>query len=125
MHNRADFFLTMFRSEMESSLEDVEYLASSYEKKFRRNEITNYVYNENESFLALEISELKKILLFIDSIQTESCKTAEEMAAVTEALLNKRLEEFDDPDAVYGIIKRKIGKVLDYLIKRPEDDPGN
>jgi hypothetical protein len=122
MLSRADFFLTMFRSEMESSLEGVEYLASSYEKKFRRNEITNYVYNENESFLALEISELKKIILFIDSIKTEGCKTAAEMAAVTEALLKKRLEEFDDPEAVFGIIKRKIGKVLDYLTKRPEDE---
>ena len=44
------------------------------------------------------------------------------MAAVTEALLKKRLEEFDDPEAVFGIIKRKIGKVLDYLTKRPEDE---
>jgi hypothetical protein len=122
MLNWAEFFLTMFRSEMESSLEEVEYLAASCEKKFRRNEITNYVYNENESFLALEISELKKIISFIDTIKTEDYKTAEEMAAAAGELLEKRLEEFDDPEAVSGIIKRKIQKVLDYLTKRPEDD---
>jgi hypothetical protein len=100
MSSRVDFFLTMFRAELENSLEGLEYLASSYEKKFRRNEITNYVYKENESFLALEISELKKILAFSGTIRAEVCKTAEEMAALMEGFLKQRLEEFDDPEAV-------------------------
>lgn len=120
MPGRKKFFLTMFQAEMEDSLGDVLYLSEFNENRFKNNEITNYVYNENKAFLEHEVSGLKELVVYIGTINAEDYKDVAEMAAGVEKLLKKWIKEQDEPQAVYGIISRKIKKVLKYIIDYAE-----
>ncbi|MDR3138098.1 MAG: hypothetical protein LBT95_00330 [Treponema sp.] len=121
MPGRRKFFLVMFRAELEDSLEDIEYLGEIYERRYRNNEITNYVYNENEAFLHHEAAGLKNLITLIDSFNPEDFQTVTELAQAVDVFLKKRIEEFDNPQVVYGIIKRKINKILAYIGQRDSD----
>jgi hypothetical protein len=125
MADRAGLFLTMFRAEIEDSLEGVRYLAEAYENKFKRGEITSYVYSENEAFLAQEIAGLKRFLAFVDTLSPAGCRTVEGIVEAVKGAINKREEGYEDPEAVYKIIFRKIQKILDYFDreKPPEERP--
>jgi hypothetical protein len=120
MPGQKKLFLTMFQAEMEDSYGDVLYLSGVNENRFKTNEITNYVYSENKAFLDREASGLKKLIAYIGSINAEAYGGVEEMALAVDTLLKKRTEEQDNPEAVYGIISRKIKKVLTYILKYAE-----
>jgi hypothetical protein len=105
----------MFRAELQDSLEDIEYLSGTNESRYRSNEITSYVYNENRAFLQHETAGLKNLISFIDFFNPDDYRTVTELASATDVFFKKKVEEFDDPEAVYGIIKRKIKKVLAYV----------
>jgi hypothetical protein len=109
----------MFRAEIESGLEGIQYLAESCEKKFKGGEITNYVYNENEAFLARETAGLKRLLAYIDGFPAGE-KTVAEIALAIEDMVKKRAEEYEDPEAVYQLVHRKIRRIRGYLEELPE-----
>jgi hypothetical protein len=111
-------FLVMFRAELEDSLEDIEYLCGTYENRYRASEITSYVYNENEAFLRHEAAGLKNIISLIDFLHADDYQDVRELAQAADDFFKKKVEEFDDPEAVYGIITRKIKKVLAYVEQR-------
>jgi hypothetical protein len=115
MPDRKKFFLVMFRAELQDSLEDVEYLSGTNENRHRNNEITSYVYNENKAFLQHEAAGLKNLIALIGSFNPDDYRTVTELALAADVFFKKKVEEFDDPEAVYGIIKRKIKKVLAYV----------
>ncbi|MDR2071733.1 MAG: hypothetical protein LBP81_10005 [Treponema sp.] len=105
----------MFRAEIENSLEDIRVLVELYEKRFRGEEITSYVYNENEVFLAQEIGGLKGLLVFLDSLDPAKFSKAEDIADEIDTMIKKRVEDYEDPEAIYAIVSRKIKKILTYL----------
>jgi hypothetical protein len=115
MPGRRNFFLAMFQAEMRDSLEDIDYLSRVVESRFRAGEITNYVYNENEAFLKHEISGLKDLIAFLETINPNDYADVPALADGLENLLKKRARELDDPEAVYDIIKRKLKKVRGYI----------
>ncbi|MDR0590115.1 MAG: hypothetical protein LBG25_06175 [Spirochaetaceae bacterium] len=115
MPGRKNFFLTMFQAEMEDSYGDVLYLSQVNENKFKNGDITNYVYNENKAFLVHEASGIKELIAYIGTINADDYQDIEEMAAAVGELLKSRAKEQDDPQVVYGIIARKIKKVLTYI----------
>jgi hypothetical protein len=110
----------MFRAEIENSIEDVTALADLYEKRFKSEEITNYVYNENEAFLTNEIAGLRSLLTYLETISTEKYSNAEELASEIDNMIKRKAEVYEDPGAVYGIVSRKIKKILTYLNMRSE-----
>jgi hypothetical protein len=115
MPGRRKFFLIMFQAELQDSLEDIEYLKGTNESRYRSNEITSYVYNENKAFLLHEAAGLKNLISFIDSFNPGDYQTVTELASAVDEFFRKKVEEFDDPEAVYGIIRRKIKKILAYV----------
>ncbi|MDR2758447.1 MAG: hypothetical protein LBB78_03615 [Spirochaetaceae bacterium] len=120
MPGQKKLFLTMFQAEMEDSHGDVLYLSGVNESRFKNGEITNYVYNENKAFLAHEASGIKELITYIGTINAENYKDVEEMASSVGELLKTRAKEQDDPQAVYGIISRKIKKVMKYIMEYAE-----
>jgi hypothetical protein len=114
MSDQVSLFLTMLKEEMEESLDNVRYLADSYERRFRNGEITNYVYNENEAFLAQEIAGLRRFLAFIASISAD-VKTPEDNAILIGDVIKKKMKDYEDPEAVYRIVNKKLEKTLRYL----------
>jgi hypothetical protein len=116
MAGQKKLFLTMFQVEMEDSYGDILYLSGVNENKFKNNEITNHVYNENKAFLEHEASGVKELIAYIGSINPEDYKDVTEMALAVGELVTNKAKEQDDPQVVYGIISRKIKKVLAYIL---------
>jgi hypothetical protein len=110
----------MFRAEIENSIEDVTALADLYEKRFKSDEITNYVYNENEAFLAKEIAGLRSLLTYLETVSPEKFSGAEVLALEIDNMIKRKTEVYEDPGAVYGIVSRKIKKILTYLNMRSD-----
>jgi hypothetical protein len=105
---------------MKSSLEDAEDLAVIYKKRFNTDEITNYVYNENEAFLAQEIAAIKGIIAQIEGFSAGNYQSAEDAAAVIAGTVHEKSELFENPEAVDRLVKRKIQKILAYIEMGPE-----
>lgn len=118
MPERKRLFLKILKAELEDCLEDVEDLSNLYERKRSCEEITNYVYRENEALLSRELSGLKNILLSIDDFELDRYDSLDSFAAAVDARIQKEVLEFEDPEAVYGIAKRKLLKVLKYVGER-------
>lgn len=120
MPGQKKLFLTMFQAEMEDSYGDVLYLSGVNENRFKNGEITNYVYSENKAFLEHEAAGIKELIAYIDTIKVDDYKDVTEMALAVGELLQTRVKEQDDPQVVYGIISRKIKKVLKYIMEYAE-----
>jgi hypothetical protein len=119
MSNQVDLFLTMLREEIEESLNNIQYLVDSYERKFKNGEVSNYVYNENEVFLAQEIVGLRRFLAFIASISPD-VKTPEDIVILIGDVIKKKIKDYEDPEAVYLIMNKKLEKTLRYLKLRQD-----
>jgi hypothetical protein len=113
-------FIIMVRAELEDSIEGLEGLSVRCKHRLGSGEITNYVYNENEALLHQEISGLKKLLPVVDAVKAEDCRDVYDLAQKMEALLTAKAEELQDPQAVGGIVSRKIRKILNYILEWPE-----
>jgi hypothetical protein len=114
MPERKRLFLKILKAEIEDCLEDVEDLENLYERKFRGDEVTPYVYNENETLLAREFRGLSQVLSSIDLVDLDRYASVEDLAAAVDEMIQKKVLEYENPQAVYGIVKRKLLKVLRY-----------
>lgn len=119
MPERRKLFLKILKAELEDCLEDVEDLSILYERRRSKDEITDYVYKENEALLSREISGLRNILLTFDDLVDDGYDSLEDFAAAIDSRIQREVLEFEDPEAVYGIAKRKLLKVLKYVGERP------
>ncbi|MDR2741507.1 MAG: hypothetical protein LBB98_05045 [Treponema sp.] len=115
MVSKAELFIIMFKAEIENSLEDARALTELYEKRFKSEEITSYVYNENEAFLAQETSGLKGLLAMLDSLDAAKFSKAKDVADEIDNVIKRKVKDYEDPEAIYAIVSRKIKKILTYL----------
>ncbi|MDR0877555.1 MAG: hypothetical protein LBN21_05840 [Treponema sp.] len=109
-------FITLFRAELEDSLEGLEHLSYILEHRLNNGEITNYVFNENETLLSREISGIKRILSAFDAVDPDGYQSVEALAQGTVEVLKQKAAEQDESQAVQGIIERKTKKVLNYIL---------
>ena len=117
MAERKRLFLKVLKAELEDCLGDVEDLANLYDQKHCCEEITNYVYSENQALLKREFAGLKTLVQSIDDVALDRYDSVDDLAAEVDAMMQKKVVEFDDPAAVYGIAKRKLLKVLRYTME--------
>jgi hypothetical protein len=113
-------FITLFRAEINDAMEDLEQFSLILENRLNKGAITNYVYSENEALLGKEISALRKLIPHIDSFNIDTCKDVNTLALNLKNMLQMKVEEMDDPQAVCEIIRRKTKKVLNYIVEQPE-----
>jgi hypothetical protein len=118
MAGKAELFLVMFRAEIENSIDDAKALGELCEKRFKGEEITSYVYNENEVFLAQETSGLKGLLAHLDTLEPAKYSQAEDVASEIDNMVKRKVDDYEDPEAIYMIVSRKIKKILTYLNMR-------
>jgi hypothetical protein len=112
--------MTFMRAELEDSGEGLEHLSVILADRLSKNEITNYVFNENSALLAREISGLKSLVSVLDGITGGDFPDVYTLARHTEKTLLDKAREWEDPEAVNGIITRKIRKILTYILEMPE-----
>jgi hypothetical protein len=117
---RCNVFMSLFRAELDDSIEGLEYLSKVLGERLDRGEITNYVYSENEAFLNRAVSAFRALTAYLDTLDTGSYTDVRLLAEDIEGKLKEKVEELDDPKAISEIIERKAKKVLKYIFERPE-----
>jgi hypothetical protein len=110
----------MLRAELEDSIEGLEALSLSLRERLGKEEITNYVYNENEGLIRQEIFGLTTLLPVFGEIDKDEYPDVQSLAGAVGELLKKKAEELEDGRGVLEIITRKIRKVLTYILEKPE-----
>jgi hypothetical protein len=110
----------MLRAEVEDSIEGLERLSQTLRERLNKEEITNYVYNENEALVYQEIFGLKTLLPVFDGIDKDEYPDVQALAGAVGELLKKKAEELEDGRGVLEIVTRKIRKVLKYIQEKPE-----
>lgn len=118
MPERKRLFIKILKAELEDCLEDVEDMKNVYERRFQKNDVTNYVYTENEALLKRELIGIQKALENLDLIDINGFESVDALAAAVDAVIQKKVLEYEDPEAVYQIAKRKLLKVLRYVNER-------
>lgn len=118
MPERKRYFLNILKAELEDCVEDVEDLAILYERRYGSQEITPYVFSENQALLSRELSGLRSVLSTIDDVAVDGYASVDDLAAAVDAMIQRQVLEYEDPEAVYGIAKRKLLKVLKYVGER-------
>lgn len=118
MPERKRFFMTVLKAELEDCIEDVEDLAAYYDRR-RGKDLTEYVYRENVAQLTRELSGLKNILFSIDDLSIDRYDSVESLAAAVDQAMQAKILDFEDPEAVYSIAKRKLLKVMRYVSEKP------
>jgi hypothetical protein len=118
MVSKVELFIIMFRAEIENSLEDVRALTELYKKRYRGEEITIYVYKENEAFLAQETVGLQGLLVLLESFDPAKFIKAEDVAVEIDTMVKQKVADYEDPEVIYAIVSRKIKKILTYLNMR-------
>jgi hypothetical protein len=113
-------FITLMRAELEDSIEGLEQISGLLKDRLEKGEITNYVFNENGALLTREISGLKSLLPFVDTIKSADYPDVYVLSQHTEDILRKKAEDSEDPEAVGEIIARKIRKILKYILELPD-----
>ncbi|MDR0601098.1 MAG: hypothetical protein LBG42_01825 [Treponema sp.] len=113
-------FMTLMRAELEDSIEGLEHLSGLLKDRLLKDEITNYVFNENAALLTREISGLKSLIPALEEIKSGDFPDVYALARYTEETLLEKAKEWEDPEAVNGIITRKIRKILAYILELPE-----
>ncbi|MFQ3547206.1 MAG: hypothetical protein SNJ56_02620 [Termitinemataceae bacterium] len=118
MPERKLLFMKILIAELEDCLEDVEDLEYLYKRRHQKNDVTNYVFNENEALLQRERSGIRKAIDHLKTIDLGIYENVDALASAVDSMLQKMVVDFEDPEAVYNIAKRKLHKVLRYVAER-------
>jgi hypothetical protein len=110
----------MLQAEVEDSIEGLERLSRKLNERLKKEEITNYVFNENEALISQEIFGLKSLLPVFGEINMDEYSDVQSLAGALGEMLKRKTEELEDGRGVLEIVTRKIRKVLGYILEKPE-----
>jgi len=116
-------FIRLFKAELEDLAEDLELLEGRYRQRFERAEIGDYVFRENDAFLRRERDSIANFSKIVDGIDPALYKSMTDIEAYLLAKSREQVSSFEDPEAIYILLKRKIDKIHTYLATdEPESD---
>jgi hypothetical protein len=112
MSEQVKKFLSMLQVELEDLEDSIRTMIDTTEERFKRHEITGYVWTENRALLMREVNLLKMVRKSVAGIDPSKYGSiAEARTAVAE-----ELKEFVDmPAAIPDLIERRIDKIVRYL----------
>jgi hypothetical protein len=115
MADRCVKFLKVLRAELEDLLEDIGVVERVAAERLARDEITDYVYKENDGLLRLEVESIRSFVMVIDGIDAALYKNMDELAESLNGRVKEIVREHEDPEAVYIFFLRKLAKVRKYV----------
>lgn len=110
-------YLAVLRAELEDLEEDLAVLTNLYDERDKRGEITHYTCLENVALLKEEISGIADLVANMENIDPTRYNSVEELVVDIEQLCLRRIRESDFPRAVFTLVKRKLQKVLGYVVQ--------
>ena len=108
-------YLKILKIELEDLVEDINVLLSVCDQRKQSGEITNYVFLENATVLKNEISGINNFLHGVDGIDISQYKNLKDLIEDIDVMFKQRTKDYDFPEAVYAIVKRKLNKVSRYI----------
>ena len=108
-------YLKILKVELEDMVEDINSMMEIAQKRKESGEITNYVFWENGTVLIKEISGINNFLQGMSDLDFLKYENLEEMVEDLAAMFRKRTREYDFPEYIYDMVKRKLVKVSLYL----------
>ena len=108
-------FIGILRIELEDLEEDINDLLELCQKRKNHDEITTYVYLENKSLLLNEIAGIKSLINSLGDLDTGRFPCQEVMFQEIDRLIRSRTRDCAFPEAVYGLVKRRLDKVIQFL----------
>ncbi len=115
MKEKLQKYLKVLRVELEDLEEDLKLMSDLYSQREEREEITDYVLNENLSLLKMEIAGIHKVVESIDEIAVEKYSSLDEMIDHIDSIFRERTRDAGFPDSVSELVKRKLLKVARYI----------
>lgn len=108
-------FFGILRLEMEDVEEDLESMIHVYQRRNSEGQVSEYVLKNNS---ALFVHEINSIADFIRQLDQDCCadyKTVDEVIDHINKELPSKVKEFDYPQVVVNVVRRKMEKVRAYL----------
>ncbi|GAB1484424.1 hypothetical protein MASR2M78_32420 [Treponema sp.] len=115
MPGHKHLFLKLLKAELEDYLEDVQDLTLVHHKRYKGQEITDYVYQENQALLSRQVAGISDMVASLDTISVDDYEKVEDIAAEVDERVKNKILEFEHPEAVYNTLKRKLLKILRYV----------
>lgn len=104
-------------AELEDLGEDIRLVEGRMKEGHSANEISDYVYRENDAVLRRELAGLKTLIVFIDGIDVSLYKSVADLVTFLEARIPEVLREHEDPEAIHGFFTRKLRKAERYVAR--------
>jgi len=108
-------FLKILKAELEDLREDIDEAECRHTERFARAEITDYVYRENDALFRREAESLARLADVVDEIDISGYKTVADVAEALDARIKESVKDFEDPEAIYLFVARKLRKVRTYV----------
>jgi len=108
-------FMKILKVELEDLLEDIGMVERRAAERLGREEITEYVFKENDNLFRLEAESVRGIINSIDGIDVARYKNANDLAEDLDTRIRELVKDREDPEAVYRFFVRKLNKVRRYV----------
>ncbi|MCX7025822.1 MAG: hypothetical protein NT080_14580 [Spirochaetes bacterium] len=115
MPKRCRFFIEVLKAEMEDLLQDIMTVESRSRERFASLEISNYVFRANEALFMREEEAVRLLMDKLGTIDVDRFTSLDGLIAHLDAYAKELVGKADEPEAVYGFLKRKMDKVLRYV----------
>jgi len=112
---RLQKFLSIFKMELEETMEDLNNLLDIYRHWAEKHDITNYVFQENSSLVQAEIAALHSMFKLVDSFRAENYQTLEALVEDVLSRFKSEIKHKGYPQALYVLLERKVQKVVKYI----------
>ena len=108
-------FLKLLHAELEDLAEDIELIDQLCLKRFQENQISSYVYKENDALLRRELDSIANLSKIVDAIDATLYKNVDELEAELLKRLHEQVARFAEPEAIIVFLRRKLDKIHAYL----------
>lgn len=108
-------FLRLLKAELEDLSEDIELLELRYRVRYDSSQIGEYVFRENDAFLRREKDSIANFSKIVDGIDPALYKSVTELEAHLMDRSRELVASFEDPEAIFILLKRKIDKIHTYM----------
>ena len=112
--NKGKFFRVLV-IELEELTQDLREAVKLYEARNVSGDVTNYVLRENTALLENEIGGVAHVLEVVRQAGPEEDESFEELVSRVRSLCRRAIEESHYPDALFGMVDRKLTKVESYI----------
>lgn len=117
MGDRRAVFLKMFKAEVEDLLADIGIVEGGLRERFCKEEITTYVYRENDAVFRIESSTLEALMKLIDEIKIRDYINLRSLRDDLEIKIRRFVEEEGAPSLIHEVLSRKLRKIYSYAVE--------